>query len=181
LLAIAVDATPAMAHTGHPMHGLTDGALHPFLGVDHLVAMVTVGILAVTLRRPLAVPTAFVSAMVLGGAAGIAGFGVPLGEVAMALSIVALGGALAASHAIKHDVALAMVAIAGVVHGHAHGAEAPAAARPVFYVLGFVVATVALHAAGVALGYGVRDRLTTRMLIGSVVAGLGTGLVVGLV
>jgi urease accessory protein len=181
VLASVFAAAPAVAHTGHPVHGLRDGVLHPLLGVDHLVAMVTVGILAVTMHRPLRVPAAFVGAMVLGGATGLAGMALPFGEAAIALSVVALGGALVAGHSIKTNPALALVAVAGFVHGHAHGLEVPAAANAAVYVVGFVLATVALHAAGVTLGSGLRDRAPTRALLGVVIAGVGAGLVAGVV
>jgi urease accessory protein len=177
----ALDPTPAFAHTGQGTGGLWHGAVHPFLGVDHLFAMVTVGILAVVLRRPLQLPAVFVASMALGGALGMAGVSFGMGEAAISLSVVALGAALIAGARTDLVLAVSMLALAGLVHGHAHGAEAPTAAHPALYIGGFVVATAALHAAGVLVGYGLHRRPAVRGVLGAVVTGVGLGLVAGLV
>jgi urease accessory protein len=104
----------------------------------------------------------------------------PGGETAIAISVVALGAALIAGRAVRPAAALALIGVAGFVHGHAHGAEAPSAAHPVVYVAGFVVATASLHLAGVAVGSIVRSRVATRAAVGAIVLGAGTGLVAGL-
>lgn len=174
-------ATPAAAHTGHGPGGLWSGVAHPILGLDHVFAMVAVGILAAVLVRPLAVPGAFLATMALGGALGMAGVSLPAGEVAIALSVVALGGALAAGVALRPEAALAMVAVAGFAHGHAHGLEAPTAANPAVYVVGFLAATAALHAAGVGVGMWVRRNVVLRATVGAAIAGVGVGLVAGVV
>ncbi|MGH9025442.1 MAG: HupE/UreJ family protein [Acidimicrobiia bacterium] len=173
---VCFGAVPAAAHTGGPISGLSSGLLHPFLGVDHLFAMVTVGILAVTWGRLVTVPATFLAAMATGGALGIVGLALPFGEAAIALSVVALGAALVAGQTLRPNYAIGMVALAGLVHGHAHGAEAPDAAHPVVYVTGFVLATAALHLAGVASGNAMRTRPATRAAIGALVFGLGAGL-----
>lgn len=174
-------ATPVLAHTGRGTAGLWDGLTHPILGIDHVVAMVTVGILAMTLARPLAAPGAFLGAMVVGGALGIAGMPLPAGELAIALSVALLGAALIAGQAVRPAWAVGLIGAAGFVHGHAHGVEAPSAAHPVVYVAGLVVATAALHLAGVALGFFVRSRAATRAALGAVVLGAGAGLVAGFI
>jgi urease accessory protein len=174
---VAIGAQPVAAHTGHVMHGLDGGLTHPLLGPDHLLAMVTVGILAVTLDRAVVVPATFVAAMVFGGALGMNGVPLPLGEMAISLSVLALGGALIAGRTMRPQLALALVAIAGIAHGHAHGAEAPHAAHPVAYVAGFVLATAALHATGIGIGVTLRRRPVLRATIGTLVAAAGVGLV----
>lgn len=173
-------AVPAAAHTGQGTGAVWSGLLHPFLGPDHVFAMVTVGVLAAVLRRPLAVPAGFLVAMLLGGALGLAGMPLPGGELAVAVSVVALGAALVAGGVTRTGAALALVAVAGFVHGHAHGVEAPYAAEPVAYVLGFLAATAGLHAAGVGAGRMVLKRPAVRAALGSVVIGAGVAFAVGL-
>jgi urease accessory protein len=177
---VSMTAGPAAAHVGRS-DLLGDGFLHPLLGVDHLLAMVTVGLVAVFLVRPVRVPATFLAAMASGGALGIAGMSLPFGETAIALSVVALGGALVASRAIRPGAAVGLVAVAGFVHGHAHGIEAPSTAHPAIYVTGFLLATAALHFAGVGVGFGIRNRPGTRAAIGAGVLGAGIGLVVGVI
>jgi urease accessory protein len=177
----ALNPTAVLAHTGQGADGLWAGTSHPFLGVDHLFAMVTVGVLAVVLRRRVQLPLVFVCSMALGSAVGMSGVSLTHGETAIALSVVALGAALVAGARTHWRFAAAMLALAGLVHGHAHGAEAPSAAHPALYIVGFVVATAALHAAGVVVGYVIRRRPAVRTTVGAVVTGVGLGLVVGLV
>jgi urease accessory protein len=176
-----LNVLPAAAHTDQSTSGLGSGLTHPLLGVDHLFAMVTVGILAVTLGRPIAVPATFLAAMTVGGAVGLAGLALQFGEAAIALSVMALGAALIAGRAVHPNFAVSLVALAGFVHGHAHGMEAPAAAHPVMYVAGFVVATATLHLSGVTAGFVVRHRPATRATIGALVFGAGVGLVAGVI
>jgi urease accessory protein len=142
--------------------------------------MVTVGILAVILDAAIVVPATFVGAMVIGGALGMMGMPFPFTEAAIAVSVVALGGALVAGESMRADLALGLVALAGLVHGHAHGAEAPNAIHPAAYVLGFVLATASLHASGVAVGFGIRQRTAFRATIGTLVAATGLGLLVAI-
>lgn len=174
-------ASPVAAHTGQGTGAVWSGLMHPLLGPDHIFAMLSVGVLAAVIRRPVAVPASFVLAMVLGGALGMAGMPLPGGELAIALSVVALGAALVAGGTTHAALALALVGAAGFVHGHAHGVEAPYAAEPVAYVLGFVAATAALHAAGVGAGQLVSRRPAVRAALGSVVIGAGVAFAVGVV
>lgn len=180
VVAAVANALPAAAHTGQGTGAVWSGLLHPLLGPDHVFAMVAVGVLAAVIRRPFAVPGAFVAAMVLGGALGMAGMPLPGGELAIALSVVALGAALVAGTMTRPELALALVAAAGFVHGHAHGTEAPYAAEPIAYVAGFVVATATLHAAGVGVGQVVSRRPAVRAALGSVVIGAGVAFAVGI-
>jgi len=172
-------ATPAGAHTGLGTHGLSDGLRHPFFGLDHLLAMVAVGVLASTARDrriALATPVAFVTGMVGGGVLGIGGVKIPGIELAIALSVITLGVLIGSVH--RHAGSwLPMLAVAfGVAHGHAHGAELPAHAIPVAYVLGFVGATVALHIAGTAVGLTMRNRPRVRTAAATLVSCAGVAL-----
>jgi urease accessory protein len=176
LAAVMLAASPAGAHTGGPVHGLSDGALHPLTGVDHLLAMVAVGCIAavsVGVRRPWAIVAAFLGGMVAGGALALAGVAVPGVETAILLSVVGLGLAIALAPRADAAWLSALVAVAGLAHGSAHGAEAPTAANPVLYVVGFVAVTALLHAIGAFGGVATRRVPSLRVLAGAGVATAG--------
>lgn len=154
-LAAALATTPALAHPaiGH-MSGFGDGFAHPLGGLDHLLAMVAVGVLAAQLGgRALAlVPAAFVLAMAGGFALATAGVGLPFVEIAIGLSVVVLGAAVALRLGMPAAAAMALVGAFAVFHGHAHGSELPADASGLAYMAGFGLSTALLHLVGVALG-----------------------------
>ena len=102
--AVVLSASPAGADVGGHVSGLADGALHPFTGIDHLLAMVAVGLLAVLTGRFVAFPAAFLFAMAVGGAAGIVGVAFPGVEIAIAVSVVVLGLAVALTDACRRRV-----------------------------------------------------------------------------
>lgn len=170
-----------LAHVGGGIGGLWDGLIHPMLGLDHVLAMVTVGVLAMTLARPFAAPGVFLGGMTLGGALGIAGAPAPGAELAIALSVIALAAVLIAGPRLRPSTVLALVGAAGLAHGHAHGAEAPSAANPLIYIVGFVVATSALHLSGVGLGTMVRHRAPARATLGGLLLCAGAGLTAGII
>ncbi|MCY7307011.1 MAG: HupE/UreJ family protein [Rhodoferax sp.] len=154
-LTLFVVGAGAQAHTGQETTaGFISGFLHPVTGFDHLLAMVAVGIWGGTLGRPLiwALPVAFPLLMVVGGVLGIVGVPVPLVETGVAVSVVVLGVAIALAWRALVAVAFLIVAAFGIFHGYAHGAELPNAVSPVAYVVGFVLCTVLLHPAGIAIG-----------------------------
>lgn len=145
----------ALAHTGHgSVDGLAHGFAHPFGGLDHLLAMFAVGLLAVRIggRALWLVPAAFVGTMALGGVAGFEGLDLPFVEIAIALSVVAIGVAVAAGYVPPTAAAAAFVGFFALFHGFAHGAELPEGANGFSYAIGFLVATALLHAAGIAAG-----------------------------
>jgi urease accessory protein len=158
LAAAALAAGPALAHTGAAGQaaagGLWSGLAHPVAGVDHVLAMVTVGLLAAILggRALRLVPASFLAMMAAGGLAGMAGLPLPHVELGIAASVVVLGALVAARVSLPALAAVAVVGLFAVFHGHAHGTEAPVAAAPLAYALGFVLATAALHAVGAGLG-----------------------------
>jgi urease accessory protein len=172
-------AAPALAHPGHGLDGTGSGLTHPLAGPDHLMAMVAVGVVAAfaTSRRVAwMTPVAFVAGMLAGGALGLAGVSVPGTETAIALSVVALG-VLVATAAHRDGAWLPLLIGAfGLAHGMAHGAEAPSAASPTAYVVGFVAATVALHAGGAGAGWLLRRTPAVRMASGGLVTGAGLAL-----
>jgi urease accessory protein len=134
--------------------GFVSGVLHPVLGFDHLVAMVAVGLWGAQLGRPAvwALPITFPSVMALGGLLGVLRVPLPMVEVGVAGSAVALGVLVATCTRPGLGIAGALVAIFAIFHGHAHGAELPAAANPLAYGVGFVLATGLLHLAGILIG-----------------------------
>ncbi|HEY0836930.1 MAG TPA: HupE/UreJ family protein [Azospirillum sp.] len=151
---LAVLAGTAQAHTGGAHDaGLAHGFAHPFGGLDHLLAMVTVGLWAMQRggRALWLMPATFVGAMALGGMLGLQGAGLPMVELGIAASLMALGSVVAFAFRPPLALGMAIVGAFAVFHGHAHGAEVPEAASPLLYAAGFLAATALLHAAGIAL------------------------------
>jgi urease accessory protein len=152
-------ALSVFLHTGTGTSGAIEGFLHPLLGTDHLLAMLTVGLLSAQLggRAIWTVPVTFVSVMALGGLAGIFGLQLPFVEYGIAFSVIVLGIALLARRRAPEAVAMLFVGFFAMFHGHAHGAEIPKATGGsmfiLAYVLGFLTATAGLHVIGAILGY----------------------------
>jgi urease accessory protein len=153
LLFLLPTAAGAHPHPHDHVHGtgFVDGLLHPLGGADHLAAMVAVGLwAALTGGRALwAYPLAFVAAMALAGLAGAGQAPLPGVEPMILASVIVVGAAAALALRLPMVAALAALALFGAAHGYAHGVEGPAAA---FYPVGFVLATLGLHAAGLAIG-----------------------------
>lgn len=177
----------ALAHTGvGDTSGFMHGFGHPISGLDHILAMVMVGLFAWQLggRALWLLPAAFVSVMAVGGALGLAGVDVPFVETGIALSVVALGAAVAFDVKTPVAVAMGFVALFAIFHGHAHGAEMPEDAGGLAYALGFMLATALLHAAGIAAGMllgklGERYGSAVVRSAGGVAALAGVGLLTG--
>jgi urease accessory protein len=150
----------ALAHTGidHGA-GLFHGLAHPFGGLDHVLAMIAVGIFAFVLggRALWLVPLSFVGAMLAGFGLGIAQVQLPFVELAIALSSVAIGGAAALGRPMPVAAAMALVGAFAVFHGHAHGAEMGQSVGGPAYALGFSTATALLHLAGLAAAFGTAE------------------------
>src|SRR5947209_14160171 len=152
----------ALAHTAAGTGvGLQSGFLHPLTGLDHLVAMVAVGLWGAQLGSPAlwALPIAFPLVMALGGVIGIAGIPLPFAESIVALSGIALGILVALRARPPLAVALLIVGTFAIFHGYAHGRELPSAADPVAYAIGFVTATGMLHVGGILIGLSMRGPL----------------------
>lgn len=176
----------ALAHTGDHSSGLAHGFAHPITGLDHILAMVMVGIFAWQLggRAVWLVPATFVAVMAVGGALGMSGVAVPFVEVGIALSVVVLGAIVAFGAKAPLAAALAVVGLFAVFHGQAHGLEMPAGAGGLAYGIGFVVATAILHAAGIAIAFAIGriadrgGRIVTRTA-GALVGVAGVGFLTG--
>jgi urease accessory protein len=159
---LALSASPALAHTGAGAAvSFMDGFGHPLGGLDHVLAMVCVGLWAGFTggRATWVYPLAFIAFMAVGGLLGIADIGLPAVETGIALSVVVLGAALAFGLKLPAALGAALVAAFAVFHGHAHGAEMAAGADAAGYAAGFMVATGLLHGLGIALSPRALPRL----------------------
>ena len=134
--------------------GFASGFMHPLSGLDHIVAMVAVGLWGVFLGKPAiwVLPIIFPLVMAFGGALGVVGIDIPAIETGIALSGIVLG--LAVAFAVKPPLWVAglVVGVFAIFHGHAHGTELPNATSPLVFSVGFVTATGLLHLLGIAFG-----------------------------
>ncbi|HEX6094490.1 MAG TPA: HupE/UreJ family protein [Dongiaceae bacterium] len=156
---LTVLGLPAEAHLLNVSHaGAAQGFAHPLSGLDHILAMVAVGLWAAQIgRRALWVlPLAFPLAMAAGGLLGMSAVTLPGVETGIAASVALLGLLVALAARPQLPLAIGLVALFALFHGHAHGAELPAAASPLLYGLGFVAATVVLHLTGLAIGQALK-------------------------
>ncbi|MGH6894102.1 MAG: HupE/UreJ family protein [Dongiaceae bacterium] len=176
---------PAHAHTGIGLHGsgFMAGFLHPLMGLDHELAMLGVGIWAVQLgnRAVWLVPTAFVAVMICGAALAIFGAPLPMVEFGIGGSVLVIGALIAFGARMPVGLAMALVGMFALFHGHAHGTALPGFAHPAAYGAGFVAATALLHAAGVGAASLVRRhaaKLPFR-IGGAVMAAIGGGSLLG--
>lgn len=177
-------ALVAAAHTGEATGlGFVDGFLHPLTGLDHMAAMVAVGLWGAFLGATATwvLPVAFPLVMAAGGAAGIAGLQLAGVETGIAASALVIGLCVAVAARAPLWLALAIVAVFAVFHGYAHGAEMPDSANPVAFAVGFVLATGLLHLAGIAFGLLARTGpgLVAVRAAGAGIALLGAGFLAG--
>ena len=145
----------ASAHPGHEgAAGLAHGFMHPLGGIDHILAMVAVGLIAARLggRALWLVPASFVVTMAVAGLAGMAGIGLAHAEAGIALSLLVLGAMIALRLTMPVAAAMALVGFFAIFHGYAHGAEMPETVSGLAYGAGFLAATALLHGLGIALG-----------------------------
>lgn len=188
-LALVLAATPAFAHLDPGEHGsFAAGFSHPLLGLDHILAMAAVGLWAWQNGRAAtwAVPASFVAAMLIGFGLAMLGAPLPFVEPAILASVVALGLLVALAVRLPLAPGAALVGLFALFHGHAHGGEIGAAGVG-GYALGFALATILLHAAGIALGLAIgrllgehsRAGALLPRALGGLTAVAGLGLIVG--
>ena len=145
----------AGAHAGGSDTGLVNGLMHPVFGLDHLLAMISVGVVSAQLggQSIWRIPAAFVGAMTVGGALGILHFTLSHAELGIAASVLVLGMGIVLAHRHMSPWPItALVLLFGVLHGHAHGLEIPKSVSPALYTLGFLISTSVLHIFGVLIG-----------------------------
>jgi urease accessory protein len=178
VLVLCAAANPALAHTGAE-HALSfaAGFKHPLTGLDHMLAMLAVGLWAglVGGRALWVWPVAFVGVMLVGGTLGISGIALPLVESGILASVVVLGLLVLAAARLPVAVGVVLVGLFALLHGHAHGEELPAAAAAASYAAGFAIATAILHAVGLGIAYlagNANARLAVRAA-GALVAAAG--------
>ena len=154
---------PVNAHTFTGMIGFYDGLSHPVLGIDHFLAMVSVGIVSAQIggRAIWTVPSTFVLMMIIGGILGmvaeifllnITELFIVIVEIGIVLSVILLGLAIAIGRKLSLTIMMFFVSIFGLCHGAAHGMEMPWAANPILFALGFSSGTATLHLFGVIIG-----------------------------
>jgi len=158
------------AHTfGAPGAGFAEGLAHPFMGIDHLLAMMAVGIWAVQAggRGVWQIPSMFMAMMAAGAGLAYLGLNLPCVETAILFSVVGLGLMVATSANLSRGLGVWLVGLFALFHGHAHGQEMPEAGAPLAYAAGFLLATLSLHLVGLGLGYAGRG-LTMALKFGGV-------------
>lgn len=183
---LAVAASPAFAHTGVAFFGgsgLIAGFFHPLFGLDHLLAMLGVGVWGAQLggRAVWAVPAAFVSMMIVGAVPALIGVPLPMVEFGIGGSVLVMGGLIAFGARVPLAAAMGLVGLFALFHGHAHGTELPGFAHPAAYGAGFVLATALLHAAGLGIACLLR-RQTNRLpfrIGGAAMAAIGGSFLIG--
>lgn len=184
---LASAAAPALAHTGAgSVSGFAAGFGHPMGGLDHMLAMIAVGLLGASLggRWMWALPATFIAVMVVGGIAGMSGAPLPLVELGIKGSVVVLGLAIVFGANVTGVAAAALVGVFALFHGHAHGTEMPASVAALEYGAGFVAATALLHAAGLGIGLSSgflsgRTGVLARQAGGGAIAALGLVVLLG--
>ena len=176
-LALTAGSGAAMAHSGHGGDGFLSGFAHPFSGLDHMLAMVAVGLLASRQKgiARFALPAGFVLSMIGGALAGAAGWVLPAQESAVATSLLVFGLMIAFVVRAPLPLAMAVVSLFAVFHGGAHFAEMGHAGLAT-YVAGFAIATVALHGAGLLLASWAPEHRVAQQfkrVLGGLIAGTG--------
>jgi urease accessory protein len=181
---LTMNSVSAFAHTGEGIAGgFASGFLHPIFGLDHVVAMVAVGLWGAFLGVPAIwlLPIIFPLVMSVGGALGVAEVPLPGVETWIAASAIVLGLCVAFAFKPPLWVAALIVGAFAIFHGHAHGTELPSAASPIAYAVGFVVATGLLHLCGI--GFGLLSRSSTGryavQAVGAVIAAVGIAFMAG--
>jgi urease accessory protein len=157
-------STAALAHVGDHSHmSFTEGLLHPFSGLDHVLAMVAVGLWASQLggRALWLLPLTFPAVMALGAALGLSGVTLPWVEIGIAGSVMVLGAVVALALRPSLAISIPLIGAFALLHGYSHGVELPASASALSYGAGFIAATLMLHAVGIATGL-IAGRLPVR-------------------
>lgn len=154
VLIVTTRATVLAHDQGGQAQGFLTGLLHPVSGLDHVLAMVSVGLWGAQLGAPAMwmLPVAFPMLMAMGGFLGLVGVPLPGVEVGIALSAILLGWVVMREARPPIAAAVALVSFFAIFHGHAHGSELPPGQNGLTYSMGFVVATGCLHGAGIAMG-----------------------------
>lgn len=166
------------AHVVSGDGGFISGLSHPILGFDHLLAMLSVGVLSAQMggKAIWKIPVTFVIVMLAGGILGMEGVKMISVELGIALSVLVLGLSITIEKKLPAVITMMFVGFFAIFHGFAHGIEMPYLAKPVFYVFGFVVGTTGIHIVGVLAGLffrKIKDGQQLLRYLGSAIAGIG--------
>lgn len=187
LVAACAVSAGAMAHPGHEngLHDVTfmDGLLHPLTGLDHMAAMVAVGLWsAMTARRVWLAPITFAAMLLVGAVLGLAGLELPAVEPMIASSLLVLGLLVATKAQVPAALAAGIVGVFAVFHGVAHGTELAGGGNGWMPLVGMLIATIGLHLAGVGAGLALRTHsIWWPRVAGGVVSLLGGAFLLHLV
>jgi urease accessory protein len=170
-----------LAHPGHGEGSFWPGLLHPFSGLDHLLAAVAVGVWAVRMggRATWAIPLAFLAAMATGGTMGASGTPLPMTEASIAVSVLLLGVLVACDARVSLPLGIALVALIASFHGAVHAAEAPGLASPMSYIAALLLGTALLHIGGIGVALAARGRPLALRIAAAPVALAGLLMLVG--
>lgn len=176
-------SSAAFAHPGHDISGLAAGLMHPFTGLDHLLAMVAVGLWASQdgSRRIWLLPATFMSMLVIGSVTALQWQSLPLIESGISVSVLALGLLIALSLQLPTSLGILITVMFGLLHGYAHGLDLPLSATPTAYMLGLLAGTATLHGSGIAAGIATRKRhASLAKAIGVAIAASGAWMLAGM-
>ncbi|MFZ6658054.1 HupE/UreJ family protein [Undibacterium sp. TJN19] len=179
--------TPAFAHVSamHSVHGFEAGFAHPFMGLDHLLAMLAVGIWAAQQRgiSLWLLPAVFPMAMAAGAMMGINGMPLPFVEPGIAVSVLVLGLLIASTAKLPMFMSIGLVSIFAIAHGYAHGIEMGARDAAIEFGAGFILATLLLHATGLIAALSANRHLNKAVnrIVGGSIAVVGMFFVSALV
>ena len=182
LLAVFLVPALAQAHPGIPghTHGFANGLAHPLSGLDHLCAMMAVGLWAAQRggRALWLVPSVFVSVMILGAVLGMTAVSVPFVEAGIVASVLVLGVLVVSGVRLPLTLSALLVGVFAIFHGYAHGAEMPGSASGLAYGLGFVAASASLNLLGIGLGLLAQKAGSARLVryAGGAIAACGVSL-----
>lgn len=187
-LVLALAATAVMAHPGHIGHEhegmFMSGFLHPLTGLDHLLAMLAVGLWSAlthqTMRQAIMTPLAFLVLLLVGAVAGIAGVQLPAVEPMIMASLLVLGLLVASRKTVSNVTGFVIVGVFALFHGLAHGMELPASEGAMAFVAGFMLTTFALHVTGLLAGFQLKQyNAWFSRFLGAAIAAYGALLFVG--
>ena len=173
----------AQAHEVAGGNGFMAGFNHPVLGLDHLLAMLGVGMLSAQMggRAIWSIPTAFVIVMLVGGLLGIQGVPLFSVELGISISVLAMGIAIVVERKLPYLLALLFVGFFAIFHGYAHGLEIPYLAKPLYYVCGFIAGTATIHIVGVFIALFLKKLPQGYQLLkylGAAIGGIGFYLII---
>ncbi|MBP6020060.1 MAG: HupE/UreJ family protein [Burkholderiaceae bacterium] len=180
---LALLSGAALAHPGHEVSSnmLLSGLTHPLTGMDHLFAMLAVGLWAALTHKSVSsalwTPVSFLCLLLVGALLGLAGFTLPAMEPMIMGSLLVLGLLVASRLALPNWAGAALVGFFALFHGMAHGAELPLGGSAAAFIAGFMATTLALHVSGLVAGFSMQRSVWLTRLLGAGIAAYGVALI----